>query len=194
MREEEYISRKKILSKSLEVARREWNKIRTSLELCGDIGEFDPEESQVTDEILISEDPFHYKPPYIYFMKNLIKMDETPLDLRSGYKTIEAMYNFATLVTKASARLGLVGKFAVAFGDGYGFVRTGWPGTRGAEIEQKIFYQMFFSSKEDSTWDFDSQKVKEKLKKIFDRFMEWQNNPHLYNKEKEGYIEPKGLD
>jgi len=183
-REEEYISRKKMLSKSLEIARREWKKIRTSLEFCGDIGEFDPEEFQMTDEILIPEDPFYYKLSYIYFMKNLIKMDETLSG--NGYKTIEAMYNFATLVTKASANLGLVGKFAVAFGDGYGFVRTGWPGTRGMEVEQKTFYQMFFSRKEDLTWDFDSQEVKEKLKKIFHRFMEWQNNPHLYEKEKGG--------
>lgn len=118
--------------RTLRIARREWGNIRSSLEACGDIGEFD------------SENPINSRLTEIegsHLVKNLIDMDnkfET-----HGYFTQEAAYVFSALVSSAAERLGLVGGLADTFANGYSWVRTGW-----FDIEhvgkQHVIKQLFF--------------------------------------------------
>ena len=57
-----------MINKSLDIAGREWEHIKHSLEMCGDIGEFDPECFVLDKPTLISN--------LSLFTANLIEMDE----------------------------------------------------------------------------------------------------------------------
>jgi len=156
-----------MMNKSLEIARREWGNIRRSLEICEDIGEFDLEGFVFDKPTLISN--------LSTFTANLIEMDEK--SIRHGYSTPEALDAFTTLATKALERLGLSKEWALAFGDGYGYVRTGWFGFHeGTEEQQMIFSKIFFSLWKDFNWDFDSSLVKRNFKTVLETFIGWRND------------------
>jgi len=167
-----------MINKSLDIAGREWEHIKHSLEMCGDIGEFDPECFVLDKPTLISN--------LSLFTANLIEMDEK--SMRHGYATPEALDTFTTLATRALERLGLSKEWALAFGDGYGYVRTGWFGCReGTEEQQMLFSKMFFPVGKVFNWDFDSSLVKTKFKTVLETFIGWQNDPQLYANELKRY-------
>ena len=190
---DEYEFRKETLEKALEIARREWAHIKLSLELCGDIGEFLEEDFMVgiIEEDVIIREPIlsptksvsGYAPTFypMYFVRNLTLMDMKFSDY--GYKTVEALYVFIELTIKAVGRLGLIGTFSTGFGSGYGYVRTGWIGEKGRAEEREIFSKMFLGGRKSYDWDFHWTSVREKLKLIFYKFMAWQKDPKLYEKE-----------
>ena len=184
----------KELNYALSIAKREWENIRVSLSLCGDIGDFNKEDFMVgiIEEDVIVRQPLSsptksvsgYSPTYypMYFLKNILIMDDKYDDL--GYNTLEAMYVFVELATKAVSRLGLDGNFAMGFGAGYANARTGWIAEKGWPEERKFFLSEFFRGrKTDYKWEFYWTSVQEKLKEIFDKFSEWKNNPDNYLKE-----------
>lgn len=194
----EYENRKKTLENAIQIAKREWENVRVSLALCGDIGEFSEKDFMIgtIEEDVIIRQPLisptksvsGYAPTFypMYFVKNLLAMDEKFSEL--GYKTTEALYVFIELATKAVERLGLVGTFCMGFGVGYGNARTGWIAEKGLPLERDIFSQMFFRGrKKDYDWDFYWTLVRDRLKQIFDKFLSWQNDPKLYQKE----VKPK---
>lgn len=159
-----------MMNKPMEIASREWENIRHSLELCGDIGAFDLEGFLFDKPTFISN--------FSLFNANLMGMDEK--SLRHGYATPEALDAFSTLATRALERLGLSKEWALAFGDGYGYVRTGWFGFHeGTEEQQRIFSRMFFPFGRDFSWDFDSSLVKTNFKAVLETFIEWQNDPQF---------------
>ncbi len=192
-----YEKNKEDLDKAIRIAKREWGNIRVSLQLCGDIGEFNEEDFMIgviEEDVIIKEPTISpsksvslYAPTFypMYLVRNLLQMDEKLP--KYGYKTVEALYAYIELVTKAVERIGLVGTFCIAFGAGYGNVRTGWIGEKGRKEEREIFFDMFFRGRPDYDWDFHWNSVKEKLKQIFDKFMAWQKDPNLYKKE----VKPK---
>lgn len=192
-----YEKNREALEKAIRIAKREWENIRVSLELCGDIGEFNKEEFMIgviEEDVIIKEpaiSPSKSVSPHapsfypMYLVRNLLQMDEKLP--KHGYKTVEALYAYIELVTKAVERIGLVGTFSMAFGSGYGNVRTGWIAEKGRKEERVIFFDMFFRGRPDYDWDFHWNSVKEKLKQIFNKFMKWQENPVLYRKE----VKPK---
>jgi len=159
--------------RAFQIAKREWENIRISLEKCGDIGEFD------------SENPVNRGISQLQglrLVESLIEMeDKLPT---YGYLTPEAAYVFSTFASSAGERLGLVGKLAQTFGRGYSWVRTGWFDLKGIEnhdvIKQMIFLTLFFPLIEDLGWDFNSPEVKKKLKIVFDKFVTWQDMPKTY--------------
>jgi hypothetical protein len=193
LKQDEYEFRREALEKALEIARREWANIRLSLELCGDIGEFREEDFMVgvIEEDVIIREPIlsptksvsGYAPTFypMYLVRNLTLMNMKFSDY--GYKTVEALYVFMELTIKAVERLCLLGTFCAGFGSGYGYVRTGWIGEKGRAEEREIFSKMFFSGRKSYDWDFHSTSVREKFKLIFDKFMTWQKDPKLYEKE-----------
>ena len=160
-----------MIDKSLEIARREWEHIRHSLEMCGDIGEFNAENFVF--------DKSNYISNLSLFVVNLIEMDEK--SMRYGYATPEALDVFTTLSTRALERLGFSKEWALAFGYGYGYIRTGWLGLH-EEIEgqQMLFSKMFFPLGASFNWDFDHSLAKIKLQIVFESFRGWQDNPQLY--------------
>ncbi len=167
--------------KAFEIAKREWENIRISLEYCGDIGDFD------------SENPLNSslgEVASLHLTRNLIEMDNK--FQRQWYFTPEAANVFNTLAPIAAERLGLVGRLAHTFGRGYSWVRTGWFDAKGIEnehpIKQMIFVNLFFSSKENLRWDFNAPESKTKLKIVFNKFVTWQDRPNSYAQDVRKYI------
>ena len=194
LRDKEYDEGEKRLERALVIAEREWEKVRQSLGECGDIGGFDKKDFMigVIEEDVIIRQPLvsptksvsGYAPTFypMYFIDNVLKMEEE-LEGR-GYSTPEALYVYIELATRASEKLGLNGTFAMAFGAGYGSVRTGWVAEKGFPVEREIFYNMFFENrKKDFSWDFHWTSVKESLKLILDRFLSWQEDETLFHME-----------
>lgn len=159
------------------IVEREWDKIRTSLERCGDIGKID---YSGFDGIDLDEGPRGFR-----LAKNAIGMDnKLP---RHGYFTEEAAFVYTYLAANAAERLGLGGKLAHTFGRGFSWVRTGWFDMRDIEnqhvIKQMIFFNVFFDGDEDLNWDFSSVVVKIKFKIIFEEYLKWQHRPRSFIKD-----------
>lgn len=182
------------LEHCLAIASREWNNIRKSLELCGDIGEFIADDFMVgtiEEDVIIrlpkispTKSVSVYAPTFypMYFLKNLKSMEEKFEE--TGYRTTEALYSFIELATIASEKLGLKGIMSTAFGTGYGNVRTGWIAEKGMQVEMQLFEKMFFEGKfKHYDWDFHWTSVQQCLKRIFDKFSTWQSDEALHKKE-----------
>lgn len=192
------------LAKALEIAEREWENIRLSLELCGDIGNFSKEDFMigVIEEDVIVRQPLKnptksvsgYSPTFypMYFIRNLLVMDDKFSDL--NYRSIEALYVFIELATKAVSRIGLDGNLAMGFGCGYANVRTGWIAEKGWAKERKIFFNTFFMGRKiDYNWDFYCDSAKTIFKELFNRFIHWKKNPEIYVKETKSNARVKPL-
>lgn len=164
-----------------EIAALEWEKIRTSLKLCGDIGSF--------NEVDITQCDGFDQEEVDYFWQSLADFAETMNE--HAYTTLEAMGVYCFLVRLAAQRLGLSGVIATAFANGYSYIRTGWALDTDTSIEQNLFYKMFFQSREDHQWEFDSPAVQERLKFIFDKFMSWEQDRLHYYDEVDSYREMK---
>lgn len=157
--------------RAIQVAEREWENIRTSLEPCGDIGEFGSKNH--LDIRLISEDSL--------LIRNLIEMENKFGTHR--YLTPEAAYVFTTLASMAAEELGLTGELAQNFGNGYSLIRTGCFSSNGTEeqrIRQMVFLKLSFPLGGGFNWKFHSPRVKARLKSVFDKFVEWQNTTRIY--------------
>lgn len=194
LKDKEYEEGEKHLERALVIAREEWEKVRLSLSAAGDIGPFDKADFMigVIEEDVIIRLPLEsptksvsvYAPTYypMYFVANLIAMEEK--SGVKGYSTPEALYIFIELATRASERLGLEGTFAMAFGAGYGSVRTGWIAEKGFPVERQIFFDMFFRGrKKDYAWEPNWTAVQERLRGIFGKFMSWQKDEKLFHRE-----------
>lgn len=194
LRDREYDEGEKRLERALVIAGREWEKVRQSLGECGDIGGFDKKDFMIgiIEEDVIIRQPLisptksvsFYAPTFypMYFIDNLLKMEEK-LEAR-GYSTPEALYVYIELATRASEKLGLEGTFAMAFGAGYGSVRTGWVAEKGFPVEREIFFNMFFEGrKKDFAWDPFWSSVRESFKRILGRFRSWQEDEALFHGE-----------
>lgn len=194
LRDREFDEGEKRLNDAIVIAQREWENVRTSLALSGDIGEFDKEDFMIgiIEEDVIIREPLlsptksvsGYSPTFypMYFVQNLLAMDQKLA--ADGYKTIESLYVFIELATKAGERLGLNGSFSMSFGSGYASARSGWIAEKGYPLERDLFVKMFFRNrKETYDWDYHWTSVKDNLKEIFSKFESWQNDESLYKKE-----------
>src|SRR5882724_9469332 len=103
--------------RAVQIAKREWENIRASLEMCGDIGAFSPK-----DYINING-RFALPSLDLLLVRKLIEMDNKLPSY--GYFTQEAAYVFYTLASRAGKRIGLIGRVAKTFGTGYSLIRTG---------------------------------------------------------------------
>jgi len=194
LKDREFDEGAKRLNEALLIAQREWENVRSSLELSGDIGKFDKEDFMIgviAEDVIIREPLLSptksvsvYAPTFypMYFVQNLLAMDQKLA--KEGYSTIEALYVFVEIATKAAERLGLKGSFSMSFGAGYGSARTGWIAEKGYPIERELFVKMFFKNRKKSyDWDFYGSSVQENLSGIFIKFQSWQNDEDLYKKE-----------
>ncbi len=174
------------IQKALQIAKREWENIKASLETCGDIGEFFS-----TNHTSSKPDLFTVSGGLL-LVKNLIEM-ENKLSTY-GYFTPEAGYVFTTLASKAGKRLGLTEGLAQTFGRGYSWVRTGWFDLERIEkqhlMKQIIFFKLFFPLGRDFiSWDFNSPTVKAKLRAILYKFTAWRRNSDSYIQDVRDYRE-----
>lgn len=194
LRDREFDEGEQRLNRALVIANREWENVRSSLEFAGNIGDFNKEDFMIgiIEEDVIIREPLSsptksvsgYSPTFypMYFVQNLLTMDEKIK--KEGYKTIEALYVFVELATKASERLGLTGSFSMCFGSGYGSARSGWIAEKGYPLEREIFVKMFFKNRKQSyDWDYYWNSVRDNLKDIFVKFESWQNDETLYKRD-----------
>lgn len=168
--------------RAVKIARRDWGNIKTSLEICGDVGKFHSTNHAISkpDSLLVSEG--------LILVRNLIEMENKFPTY--GYFTPEAAYIFTYLASKAAGRFGLIGGLARIFGSGYSLVRTGCLDTNVVEkhrLKQMIFFKLFFPIGGGFNWKFHSPLVKVKLKTIFDKFVLWQDAPRIYIQEVRNY-------
>jgi hypothetical protein len=165
---------------ALEIANMQWENIRTSLEECGDIGVFlyeSPLYDDGTSEIDNGSS----------LVRSLVEMDsKIP---KSSYFTIEAANVFATLASKAGAKLGLGENLASKFGCGYSLVRTSCLDQNCVNdverhiLKQLLFFKIFYPLGGFFDWDFDSPAEKLKLKLVFQMFKGWQKHPESYQRD-----------
>src|ERR1700758_922088 len=164
------------IQRALQIAKREWENIKASLEICGDIGEFHSKNhvGSKSDSLTVSEG--------LLLVRNLIGMENKLSSY--GYFTQEASYVFTSLASKAAGRLGLIGGMAQTFGRGYSWARTGWFDPVGIEkqhlIKQLFFMKIFFPLGGYFHWDFNSPSVKTRLRAVLYRFILWRDNPRSY--------------
>ena len=175
------------IQRALQIARREWENIRVSLENCGDTGEFDLENSICLLQI-----------EGLHLIRNLIEM-ENKLP-KSGYFTGEAASIFTNLASIAAERIGLKDNLAQVFGTGYSWVRTGCFNLNSIYVEepkhiikQLFFFKLFFPIGGGFNWDLNSPVIKTKLHLVFHKVVTWQGDPCRYIQDVKDYksqIEP----
>lgn len=155
---------------------REWGGLKCSFELCGDIGYFHFQDLKDV-KWLVGE-------KYEGLVVKITEMEE--MRSQYSYASPQAFYVFTVLAILAAQKLGLHNqKLSFAFGMGYGFIRTGVPSDNMLEYEQILFYNKFFplGHARNPGWEFNPCLVKRKLRVVFDKFIDWQNNPQLYKKD-----------
>jgi hypothetical protein len=156
------------IQRAIQAAERGWENIRASLEMCGDIGEFDTTNSLNIGLIPESEDSL--------LVRNLIEMENKFPTHR--FLTPAAAYVFTTIASRAAGALGLTGELAQNFGSGYSLIRTGCFSSNRTEehrVKQMDFLKLSFPLGGGFNWKFHSPLVKVKLKFVFDKFVEWQD-------------------
>ncbi len=162
------------IPRALQIAKREWENIRVSLEKFGDTGEFDSRCYVNRNFNSLSEGSL--------LVRNLIEMDNK--HPTHWYFTQEAAYVFTTLASRAGERLGLITGLAHTFGRGYSWARTGWFDSYGIQeqhvIKELFFMKVFFPLGGYLKWYFDSPEVMTKLRAILYMFAGWQENPRRY--------------
>lgn len=160
---------------TIRIAKREWENIRTSLNEIGDIGEL--------EFGAIPGTRFAKNYSGLYLVNSLNRLEEGFSE--HGYFTPEAAYVYVNFAYIAGKKLGLEDKFAESFGSGYSWVRTGFFDLHYVEdhrsvIKQLLFFQTFYPIDGDFNWNFDSPEAGEKLKRVFNNFRLWQDNPAAY--------------
>lgn len=182
------------IARAGEIAREEWEKIRLSLSLCGDAGEFRGDDFMlgVISEETIAREPLLsptksvslYSPTYypMYLVANLLEFAEKFPDKK--YRSTEALYVYVELVAKAAGRLGLDGNLAMGFASGYAHARTGWIAEKGLEGHRDVFCDMFFSRRRKSyDWEFHWTSVQRTLRDIWRKFLLWKASPSVRGRE-----------
>lgn len=182
------------IERASEIAREEWEKIRVSLALCGDTGDYCGDDfmlGTISGET-ITREPLGsatksvsvYSPTYypMYLVGNLREFREKFPE--KSYRTTEALYVYVELANAAALRLGLEGTLAMGFASGYANVRTGWIVEKGLPEQSAIFSEMFFSDRpKNYDWDFHWTSVRQKFAEIHEKFVAWQRSPALYLEE-----------
>ena len=182
------------IERASEIAREEWEKIRVSLALCGDTGDYCGDDfmlGTISGET-IAREPLGsatksvsvYSPTYypMYLVGNLREFREKFPE--KNYRTTEALYVYVELVNAAALRLGLEGTLAMGFASGYANVRTGWIAEKGLQEQSAIFSEMFFSDRpKNYDWDFHWTSIRQKFAEIHEKFVAWQRSPALYLEE-----------
>jgi hypothetical protein len=160
--------------RELRLAAKLWGEIRHSLLMCGDIGEFSPEDFEFSDmpRVMWNDKP-------VLPLSLLERLEE--LDV----KVNEVFWNvYEALTIGAARRLGVEGKMAIVFANSLTCVRTGMVGGHRTEAEQSISQEMFLKEVPlDSEWDPDSIQIQKQILLIYSKIKEWQLDPILYGEE-----------
>jgi hypothetical protein len=161
-------------SKEIELAERLWNELRESLSLCGEIGEFCP------DDFILEDIPrltLHGKPVLpLPVLRRLLELD---------VQINEVFWNvYEALAIAAAKKLGFHNELAVAFADALSCLRTGMAGGHHTQAEQCISQDIFLKAiPYRADWNPGSIALQKQLKLVFEKFKEWERDPEGYRRE-----------
>jgi hypothetical protein len=154
-----------------EILNIEWEIMRLYFDRCGEIGEFDFEELLYSEAIKGEEEGFIAKTIAMYenFSEN-------------GYNSPDAFYVIVIMASNAAEKLGLSKGVARSFGKGYSFVRTGFISYDSIEPKQFLFHRFFYplGLVSSNGWNDDPSALNQKIKKVFERFKSWDENPKSF--------------
>ncbi len=160
--------------KELKLAADLWDEIRTSLILCGDIGEFSPEDFEFSDIPRVMRNDRPVLPLLL-----LERLGDLGIEINEVFWNV-----YEALAISAARRLGFEGKMAIVFADSLTCVRTGMVGGHRTEAEQCISQEIFLREVPvESVWDPDSAKVQGQNLLIYKKIMGWQLDPAGYQQE-----------
>lgn len=160
--------------KELKLAADLWDEIRTSLFLCGDIGEFLPEDFEFSDIPRVMRNDRPVLPLLL-----LERLGDLGIEINEVFWNV-----YEALAISAARRLGFEGKMAIVFADSLTCVRTGMVGGHRTEAEQCISQEIFLREVPvESVWDPDSAKVQGQNLLIYKKIMGWQLDPAGYQQE-----------
>jgi hypothetical protein len=158
----------------LRLAAKLWGEIRISLLLCGDIGEFSPEEFEYSDIPRVT-----WKDKPVLPLSLLERLRDLDVEVNEVFWNV-----YEALAIGAARKLGFEGKMAVVFADSLTCVRTHMVGGHRTQAEQCISQEIFLREVPlESDWDPNSIDVQRQHLLIYNKVREWQLDPALYQKE-----------
>ena len=176
--------------RAAEIARGEWEKIRVSLSLCGDAGEFRGEDFMlgIISGDAIARNPAGsptksvslHSPTYypMYLVANLLAFSEKFPE--KGYGTTEALYVYVELVTKAAARLGLEETWGWVSPAATRTRERAGPRRRGSRSRAPRFAKCSFrKGRGAATGIFTGLPLRETFGRYNDRFVLWRDRPEV---------------
>ncbi len=173
-----------------------WQKLRLALGEIDELGDFSP-----ADFTLALFPPHHWqeRPPLTYAdalavlrQQDLTLSPPSPLSRLweraggdgEGDGALARLLAF--LAVTAGYRLGLKGALALAFGDAVAYLITGTPAGLGTDFERGMAHRVFWgegraqqpmgSPFDDRVW----QQARPGLRRVYDQFHAWQQNPEAY--------------
>jgi hypothetical protein len=162
-----------------------WERLHSAFQKIGDIGDFSLSDFDVG---LLPARHWRDKPPLSYQDALAIhrsRQEEAgPGRLREGSG---ATHVVTFLAVDAGYRLGLEGRFALAFGVVVGYLVSGMSAGHGADFERDVALALFEGAGKSELAPIGSlfkkerwEEAQEGFKRVYDRFREWQQNPAAY--------------
>jgi hypothetical protein len=162
-----------------------WERLRLAFRQIGDIGDFSLADFDVG---LLPARYWRDKPPLSYQDALAIhrsrQEEPGPGRLREGSGGTHVV---TFLAVDAGYRVGLEGRFALAFGVVVGYLVSGMSAGHGADFERDVGLTLFEGSGKAATAPIGSlfkkerwEEAQEGFKRVYDRFREWQQNPAAY--------------
>ena len=162
-----------------------WERLRLAFRQIGDIGDFSLADFDVG---LLPARYWHDKPPLSY--QDALAIHRAGQEeagagrLREGSGVTHVV---TFLAVDAGYRLGLEGRFALAFGVVVGYLVSGMSAGHGADFERDVALTLFEGAGKSELAPIGSlfknerwEEAQEGFKRVYDRFREWQKNPAAY--------------
>lgn len=162
-----------------------WQQLRLGLQRVGEIGDFNLSDFNVA---LLPPRHWYDKPPLSYqdalTLLSRLKEDRGSPRVNNS----DAMLRLVTfLAVNAGYRLGLEGRFAMAFGDAVGYLVSGVGSRQDTDFERQVALSAFGGGEkvvagEIGSLSFDGrwEEAEEGLERVFAQFREWQEDPERY--------------
>jgi len=174
-----------------------WERLRVAFQKIGDIGEFSLADFNVG---FLPPRYWHDKPPLSY--RDALTIYRARQEGQERFPEGSGVTHAITfLAVDAGYRLGLKGRFALALGVVVGYLVSGMSAGHGTDFERDAALSLFEGGKETRAEPIGSLFNKERwedaqdgFKRIYDRFMEWQENPEEYEAARERWWEALTLE
>lgn len=174
-----------------------WERLRVAFQQAGDIGDFCLADFNVG---LLPPRYWHDKPPLSY--RDALTLYRTRQEGQERIRDDSGMTHVITfLAVDAGYRLGLKGRFALAFGVVIGYLVSGMSAGHGTDFERDTALSLFEGEEETGAeptgslfnkdrWD----EAQDGFKRVYERFAEWQANPEEYEAARDRWWEALTLE